>query len=177
MPAFLWLEALTPPDLIALVTGDPVAVILLYLVILLAVVGVNQAGKGRGNLPPFGYINSIFIYLLGIPGIMSLVLWGYTMTFESKRIDELNMYAYYLPLVAMFAGFFVISRNANFSRLPWFGELAELLVLIAVSFAFVLLFMQLGVLRFSSVFPLFAVFAALFLVFKLIWDKLQRMMH
>lgn len=164
-----------PTDLIEWATEDPIAVILFYTLALSIIVFTNRIGKGKGNMEPYNYINSFFIYLLGIPGILSLTLWGYSITFESKRIDQLDPFAYYLPIVAMIVGFAIIRQNAVFRTLPWFGELTELLVTIAVAFAFVLLMMQLEIIQFQSIWLVVGVFIVLFGVFKFIWERFQRM--
>lgn len=169
------LLSIKPTDLVEWATHDPVIVLLFYIVALSILFLVNRSGRGRGNESPFSYINSSFIYLLCVPGVLSATLWGYTISFETKALHEVNFFAYYLPIIAMVGGLFIIRQNSNIQRLPWFGALSELLMLIVVSFSFVLLMMHLQIIKFESTWLVLGMFIVVFGVLKFVWERFQRM--
>ena len=94
--------------------------------------------ESAGRLTARDYALSVLIYMVAIPGIVSLVLVGYQLFFIRGNLLEVNLLLYFLPIVSMVATFVLIRRCASFDRLPGFDRLSGLMMLIGLSFLVVL---------------------------------------
>jgi hypothetical protein len=110
-----------------------------------------------------------------VPGVISFTFWIYSILFEQKSLWALNFSVYYLPGISMLLTLLIISRQANIKRLPWFGELYELLAMIAVVFGFVLLIIHSRIVSFTYWWQVFLVFILFFGLLKLGWERLMRL--
>ena len=135
----------------------------------------SSSVREAANMPPYSYIFSTLIYLSCVPGVISFTFWIYSMVFEQKSLWTLNFSVYYLPGISMMLTLLIISRQANMKRLPWFGELYELLAMIAVVFGFVLLIIHSRIVNFTYWWQVFLVFILFFGLLKLGWERLMRL--
>jgi hypothetical protein len=169
-------KQMTIDELIKSITQDTVAVFFFFLIIPIFAFLVGMGAKQQGNQSPYSYLFSTIIYLVTVPGVLSLTFWVYSMLYGQQSLIELPFTIYYMPLISMGLTFFLVSRHANIRRLPWFGALYELMIMMAVVFGFILLFMHLGILPLRHVWQVILVFIALFILLKLGWERFVRIM-
>lgn len=92
-------------------------------------------GKAEGHLSPWKYLYSVLIYLAAIPGIFSITLSIYLFLFERRSIFETDIILQVLPVVVMLLTFWLIRRNVEMDRIPGFGQLGGLILMIFVLMA------------------------------------------
>ncbi len=78
------------------------------------------------------YILSILIYLAAIPGILSALLVFYSLFIIRQNLLEANILLYFLPLLSMGLVFYFIGRKVEFDRLPGFGRLSGLMLMLTL---------------------------------------------
>ena len=71
--------------------------------------------------------------------LFAAVLTAYTLFFTRENLLDVNMLVYVLPIVSMTATLILIRKNASFDEIPGFDRLSGLMVLIAITFVFVLI--------------------------------------
>ncbi len=128
----------------------------------------------EGETSAWDYTYSLLIYLVGIPGVISAVLIGYSLFFVRQNLLEVNFLIYFLPVISMTASFFVIGRRVSFDRLPGFDRLTGLMILIALSFLVILALHKLRLIIgfFASMETLAVIGIGVFLLFKYASGKL-----
>ncbi|MCH2045906.1 MAG: hypothetical protein MK212_17450 [Saprospiraceae bacterium] len=168
---------MTPTDLInSIDNSDPLAIIFYFLMLpCLAILTSKIAGTRGGNDSPYSYINSILVYSACIPGVLSIVIWLYAMLFLSENLFKISFVVYYLPVIGMTITIFILNKSCSIRQLPWFGEFYELLILIGITFACVLLIMELEILNLRNWWLVIGVFTVLFGIFRMGWERFQRM--
>lgn len=87
-------------------------------------------GKGEGHLSPWKYLYSVLIYLSAIPGIFAITLNVYLFLFERQSIMQANLYTQVIPVIIMFATFFLVRKNVSFDDIPGFGKISGLICII-----------------------------------------------
>lgn len=127
-----------------------------------------------GRVVVWDYVYSVLIYLVGIPGIISAVLIGYSLFFVRQNLLEVNLLIYFLPVVSMGICYFLIGRKVSFDRLPGFDRLFGLMILIGLSFLIVLLLFKLRLIIgfFASIETLAIIGVAVFVLFQYASAKL-----
>ncbi|MBF0101670.1 MAG: hypothetical protein HQK77_12260 [Desulfobacterales bacterium] len=85
------------------------------------------------------YVYSLLIFLVTIPGIVSLSLTAYLIFFSRQNLLKLNILIYFLPIISMIVTLAFIGRKADFDSIPGFDRLSGLMALIAVTFFIILL--------------------------------------
>ncbi len=121
---------------------------------------------GRVVVWDYGY--SALVYLVGIPGMISAVLIGYSLFFVRQNLLEVNFLIYFLPVVSMGVSYYFIGRKVSFDRLPGFDRLIGLMILIGLSFLIVLVLFKLRLFVgfFASIETLALIGVAVFLLFQ-----------
>lgn len=165
---------MTVQDIIHTISTDKVALFFLFALLPFLAFGLNKLTKVRGLQSPYTYIYSTIIYISGITGILSSVLWLYTMFFDQKGLWQLNPFVFYLPLISMVATFYIVKKRLRIGDLPWFGELYELLTALAVAFAITLTFVHTQAFPLSNMWLIMVLGMAIFLFLKLGWDAVTR---
>lgn len=166
---------MTLEHLIEYFTKDSMAVLLFFMILPILVVILNGAAAGQGNSTPYDKMYSIIVYVVSVPGILSITVWMYSMFFEHKSLWKLDPFVYYLPVASMAACLILIKKNARFKDLPWFGEFYELMILIFVTFMSILMIMELDILHFKAIWQVALVFIFLFGLLKVGWERFQRL--
>lgn len=120
------------------------------------------------------YLYSGLVYLSGIPGILSAVLTFYSMFIVRKNMLEVNIVLYFLPIISMGLVFYLISRKADFNRLPGFGRLSGFMILTGIVCISLLFLYRLRFVIgfFGSIESLLIAGILLFFVFKYAMGKL-----
>lgn len=166
---------MTVAAFIELLSADIIVLFFYFILLPIIAVIVTMASGNDGNQSPYNYLCSTLIYLVTIPGILSLTFWVYSLAVGGKSLWTLNFAVYYLPVISMVLTLFIIAKKASIKSLPWFGELYELLGMIAGVFGFILLLMHLQVVKFGHWWQILLVFIVLFGILKLSWERLMRM--
>lgn len=93
-------------------------------------------GKGEGHLTPWKYLYSVLVFLICIPGVLSVALDLYMFLFEKQSIMDANVYTQILPIFSMALTLMLISQNVSFEDVPGFGKISGLITLISIIFIF-----------------------------------------
>ncbi len=96
-------------------------------------------GRGEGHLTPWKYLYSFLVFLICIPGVLSVTLDIYFFLFERRSIMDANIYTQILPILSMAVTLLLIRQNVSFDDVPGFGKIGGLITLISI----VLIFMWL----------------------------------
>lgn len=86
-------------------------------------------------LAPWKYGYSVLVYLAAVPGMVSLVILGYSLFFARENLLDQDLLTTFGPLLTMVATLVLVRRKVSFSDVPGFGRLSGLLTLVALSFA------------------------------------------
>lgn len=93
-------------------------------------------GKGNGGGAPWKYVYTLLLYVACVPGIFAAMLTAYRMLFLNNDLTKVNVLIYFLPIVSMVLTLVLVKRNAGaFERIPGFGRLAGLMLMMGLSFA------------------------------------------
>ncbi len=165
---------MTVQEIVAALTKDRIALLFLFMMLPLVAMLLQKAAPNKGNKAPYNYIYSIIVFAACIPGVISIIIWLDTILFDQKGLWQLDVFVFYLPVLVMLSCMFIIKKATTFSELPWFGELYELLVLIAVSFGCIVVAIEKNLLTFSTGWHVILFFFLLFGMFKSGWEWFSR---
>ena len=130
---------MTARDLIQLADREPWLPIAVFAAIpLLALLVGLIHGRGNGAGSPWRYVYSVLVYLACVPGMIAVVLIGYSLFFVRENLLDVSLTVYALPIVSMVATLLAIRRQVAFAAIPGFDRLSGLLLTIAASFAIAL---------------------------------------
>ncbi|NNE29107.1 MAG: hypothetical protein HKN16_05700, partial [Saprospiraceae bacterium] len=87
-------------------------------------------GKGEGEMKPWCYLYAVLIYLICIPGVFAITLNVYLFLFERQPIFRTDVYTQILPVLSMIATLLIINRNVDIRRVPGFGRLSGLVLML-----------------------------------------------
>jgi len=123
---------------------------------------------------PWKYIYSVLVYAAAIPGIFSLTISAYTFFFERTSFLKVNLYVYFIPIVAMFITFGIIRQKVRLIDLPWFRRLSGLLLVLITTFVVMLIIQKTRIwfVFHGSIGTIGILFLILFVVFMLGWHWL-----
>ena len=123
----------------------------------------------NAKLSPWKYIFSFIIYAVSIPAIFSFMLILYGLFFYQTNLLDVNFLAYFLPIISLVFTLVIISKIVSLDEIPGFERLSGLLTVIILAFLATFLLQRVFIhfVFFGSFMSFIAVFAALFLVFKL----------
>ena len=146
------------------------------LLLVLAFIGVpliiflysKVIARKNGEIKPHKYVYSAFVYLTCIPGVFACVLTGYSMFFIRQNMLDANLLVYLLPIASMFLSLEILRKNVNLDKIPGFGRIKGLMVMLALAFlaGFFLIKLHFLVFFHSSVVMLFVFAFLAFLLFK-----------
>lgn len=121
------------------------------------------------------YVFSGFVYLSFLPGIFSGILVFYTLLILRQNLLEVDIVLYYVPIISMSLVYWVLGRVVDFDRLPGFGRLAGLMVLLALIclVVFFLYRLRFVVAFFGSMEFLLGAACVVFLLFKWAGGKIK----
>ncbi|MEM7016476.1 MAG: hypothetical protein AAF512_03935 [Pseudomonadota bacterium] len=125
-------------------------------------------GRQRGEATGWKYVYSVLVYLVCLPGIISLSLLAYNLFFIRGNLLEVNALVYFLPVASMILTLVIVAKQASINELPGFGKLSGLMVLLALTFAVLLFVYKTRILIgfFGSFEALLVLGVAVFLAFR-----------
>lgn len=131
-------------------------------------------GKGEGHIAPWSYLYSTLIYLIAIPGIFAITLNIYLFIFERRSIMNTDLYTQILPILSMVVTLLLIKKNVDLDRIPGFGKLSGLIMVILSVFAILWVIEKTRIYAITFIpFQYFILlFAGLLLVVRLGWTRL-----
>lgn len=100
------------------------------LALLAALPGRDPMGES-----PRRYLFSLLIYLVCIPGILAVVTTGYIVFFQNMNLLELDLLFYFGPIATMVATLALIKRTTELDRVPGFGRIGGMMVMMTAAFA------------------------------------------
>lgn len=141
----------------------------LALIATMVVGGINRKSSSR-------YLYSGLMHATCIPGVLAMILSGYTIGLQRGDILNVNVLVYFLPIISMGLTIGIINRTTRMAHIPGFKRLSGFMLMIAVAFVlvFILQRMFIGVLFFGTVQSLLLLFVALFVIIKIAWGRLAR---
>ncbi|MFD2562774.1 hypothetical protein [Aquimarina rubra] len=126
--------------------------------------------------PPINYLYGILIYAITIPGLLALVLLLYSFFFLKTNLLQLDLVTYFVPLISMIITLVVINRTIPMSRIPGFGKLSGLFIMIIITFVitYILQRMFFGVFFVGRFQYLIVFFLVLLFGLKIAWDRMVK---
>lgn len=123
-----------------------------------------------------GYIYSVLIYAVAIPGLLSIILLLYNFFFLKANMLSLDLSIYFVPLIAMILTLVIINRTVHTSQIPGFDKLSGLFFLIMITFiiTYILQRMFFGVFFIGKIQYLIVFFLALLFGIKVAWGKIMK---
>ena len=91
-------------------------------------------GQGAAMRSPLKYIYSALVYLVCVPGILAGVLVAYSVFFIRQNLLTVNVFVYFLPVLAMIGTLIIIGRKVSWHRLPGVDRLSALITILVITF-------------------------------------------
>lgn len=131
-------------------------------------------GKGEGHLSPWKYLYTVLIYMICIPGIFGIALSVYLFLFERRSILDMDMYTQVFPVISMIFTLLLISKNVSLDKIPGFGKIGGLIMMIVAIFSFMWFLDKTRIFVFSymPIQYLLIIFIILLVVVRLGWSKM-----
>ena len=167
---------MTLSDFFLAVGERPVLVFAFYGFIIFSAILAGVLGKGEGEYSPWKYLYSAIIYLTAVPGIFAIALNIYFFMFERRPMLETNIYTQIIPVIAMVITLLIIKANVSLDKIPGFGRLSGLLMMIFATIAFMWFIdrVKLFVFTFLPFQYLLLIFVVLFVVLYFGWTKIMK---
>jgi len=125
---------MTVQQLIDLLGSHP-KLILSYFVIIVIISLVGLLFVTPKNYSKsIGYMYSVLVYAVAIPGLLSIILILYNFFFLKANLLGLDISIYFVPLAAMILTLVVINKTVSMSQIPGFDKLSGLFLLIMITF-------------------------------------------
>ncbi len=159
---------MTLQELFNSIGENPFYIIAYFVAIPLVALIIGFTSKGESHLSPWTYIYSTLIYMICVPGIFAVTLCVYTFFFERQSFLNLNIVVYFLPIISMILTLILIRKRVPLDRIPGFGKISGLMMVIAATFITMLLIQKtsIWVVFIGSIGHLFIAFVVLFIVFR-----------
>ncbi len=131
-------------------------------------------GKGEGHIAPWKYLYSVLIYLICIPGIFGIALSIYLFLFEKQSIFDMDMYTQVFPVISMGATLLLIGKNVSLDKIPGFGKMGGLIMMIISIFAIMWFLdrVRLFVFSYMPIQYLLLIFLVILVVVRISWSKM-----
>lgn len=120
--------------------------------------------------------DSALVYIVSVPWILSLLLTVYSVFILKGNILELNILLYFVPLLSMISTYVIIQKSIWLKKVPWFGKISSLLLLIFLSLVIVLIFqkMFIWIIFIGNIQYIVWLFVIIFVAMKIAFDKLTK---
>ena len=123
---------MTLQDFFDACANNPSIILFYFIAVPLTALLAGIFGKGEGHTSPWKYLYSTLVYLASVPGIFGITLSVYLFLFERQSIMDTNLYTQIIPVLSMIITLFIIKNNVDLEKIPGFGKLSALLVIIAI---------------------------------------------
>lgn len=148
---------MTLNDVFTQIGEEPTSTAIYFVAIPVAAALFAWIGKGDAEKSPWKYIYSALIYLTSVPGIIALTLCAYTFLFDRKSFLDVEILAYFAPVISMLATLLIIQRVTDLDKIPGIGKLSGLLmtIMVLISIMYFLDRMNIHVIAWVRIPPLF----------------------
>lgn len=167
---------MTLADLFKLLGEQPAYVILFFGLLPFTALVAGIMGRGEGHLSPWKYLYSCLVYLVSVPAIFAVTLSVYLFLFERRSILQTDVLTQILPILSMVLTLWLISRNVSLERVPGFGKLSGLIMMIMAAFGIMWFIDRTRIFAFTYI-PfqyVLLIFVVLLLVIRFGWSKTMR---
>jgi len=166
---------MTLEEFFNLLSANPTYIIAFFLLVPITALIGTIIGKGEEDEPVWKYFYSILMYLVAIPGIFAITLSAYLFFFERKSIFDTDIFTQILPVLSMIATFLIIKRNVQLDRIPGFGKISGLVMMVSVALLAMWMMEKTHIVFFSylPVQYVLAILLGLLVVFRVGWSKMN----
>lgn len=166
---------MTIQNLITLLNDNPYYILSYFFILFLIAIYSNIVVSPK-NISQIKYVMSGLIYLVAIPGMLSVLLLLYNVLFLSTNILTLSLVSYFVPIVAMTATIIIINKKVKMAKLPGFTKLTSLFVMIILSFGILYILKRsfFGVIILGSFTNLILVFVGVLIILRFCLYKLGK---
>ena len=167
---------MTLKDFFDLIGDNPVWILVYFTMIPITAFLAGIFGKGEGHLTPWKQLYSTLIYMVAIPGIFAITLSIYFFLFERRSILDTDVYNQIVPVGSMLLTLLLIRKNVNMERIPGFGKVSGLMMMIFATLALMwgLDRTRIYVVAFTRMpfYYVLGIFAGLFLMVRFGWRRM-----
>jgi len=121
---------MTIQDFAASASDRPMMIFLFYGFIIVFAILAGLIGKNEGHLSPWKYLYSALIYLTCVPAIFIICLGLYAVSFEGASVMNVDVVTMIVRVLAMMATLFITKANVSLERIPGFGKIGGLILMI-----------------------------------------------
>lgn len=160
---------MTLQDLFDKMAENPTGVLIYFAALPIAAFIVGAISRPHERYQaPIKYLYTAIIYAACLPGICALTLCLYQVFFERAGLLNLNVFAYFLPVIAMGITIFILRSQIDFNHIPGFDRLSGLMMVIAATFIAIIIIQKTHIwIWIQGTFThLVILFVLLFLVFR-----------
>ena len=167
---------MTIQDILILLGKFPLHITIIFcaLPLFTALVRIVQGRMDCGD-SSLRYIYTIIIYSVCFPGIISLLLTGYSIFFLKANLLKVNIVIYFLPILSMIVALAIIHYKNSFNDIPGFDKIQGFMIIIGTSFIITLVINKtvifIGI--FLGIKGLIIICIIVFILFKIGWNKLS----
>jgi len=165
---------MTIQEIIDLINANPKPIIAYYLIVF-AITIIASIFVSRENYKrPFTYLFSALVYAVSIPGLISIVLVIYGFFFQKINFLQVNLIAYFLPVISLIIVFTILNKAVKLKSIPGFDRISGLFIMIflAMSVAYVIQKMFFGIIFFGKLQTLLIIFVVVLIAIKFAWKRL-----
>ncbi len=155
--------------------GNHPNLVLSYFIVLIVVSIIGLLFVNQSNFKsPITYVYTILIYAVTIPGLLALILILYSFFFLKTNLLQLDLVAYFVPLIAMCITLVIINKTVPMSQIQGFGKLSGLFLMIMIAFVitYVLQRMFFGVFFVGRFQYLIGFFILLLIGLRIAWSRM-----
>ncbi len=165
---------MTLQEFFTFLSEQPIYVLAYFGLIPLTAILAGLLGRGEGHISPWKYLYSALVYLVCVPGIFAVSLNIYLFLFENQSILQYNILTQFVPIISMIVTLLVIRYNVDLDRIPGFGKLSGLIMVIAVALGLMWIVDRTRLLVFSYLPVTYAlgIFIGLLVVLRIGWRRL-----
>lgn len=160
-------------ELFEIIAEQDAIILFFFLMLPITALIAGYMGKNEGHLSPWKYLYSTLIYLACVPGIFSITLNIYLFLFERQSVFDMDVYTQLLPIIIMIATLLIIRKNVDLDRIPGFGKLSGLVIMIGAVLSFMWILDKTRIFVFSYL-PfqyVILIFVALLLLIRFGWNQ------
>jgi len=157
--------------------GNNPNIVLSYFVVIIVIALIGLLFVNQNNFrSPINYGYTILIYAVTIPGLLALVLILYSFFFLKTNLLQLDLIAYFVPLIAMILTLVIINKTISMTQIPGFGKLSGLFIMIMITFiiTYILQRMFFGVFFVGRFQYLIGFFLLLLIGVRIAWSRIVK---
>lgn len=130
--------------------------------------------KDKSFVSNLKYLYTVLIYGVVVPGMLSLILILYNLFVFKVNLLEVDIYSYYLPIVAAILNIVIIKKTTSLDKIPGFGRLSGLFMMVMIAFVitYILQRMFFGVFFMGGFIHLIGLFIVLLIGLRIGWKKI-----